>query len=77
MRNLTSRKIEAIRRIRSGNSVEDVSKALHLPKETLVAFEAECRSASDEILLHMERVLADNDRLRRLIADLLPALTAD
>ncbi|MEP6483404.1 MAG: hypothetical protein ABJB01_03070 [Rudaea sp.] len=72
------RRIRAIRNIRSGvATVDQVCEELRIPQESLRALEQACRTVPDELLAQVEGVLSDNERLRRLVADLLPDISRD
>jgi hypothetical protein len=70
-------KILAIRRVRAGETIDRASHALSVRPDVLSALDAACRSVPDDVLAHMEHVLRDNEKLRRLVADLLPTLRGD
>lgn len=69
-------KIRAIRSIRAGTAIEDICARCGIQKENLRLLEASYRTVPDEILAHIETVLIDHEKMRRLVADLVPDLRA-
>jgi hypothetical protein len=74
MKKLSLPNVRALRRLRAGAPLPEVCNSLSLEPSFLETLDGESRHIPDDALLHLERVLMDNDRLRRLIADLLPTL---
>ena len=66
--------IKALRSLRSGTSIAEASHRWGVQRETLSQLECFYRNVPEEILKHLEFVLSDRDKLRRLIADLVPQL---
>lgn len=64
--------IKALRSVRSGTSVAEASHRWGVQSKTLDELERFYRNVPEEILRHLEAVLSDRDKLRRLIADLVP-----
>ena len=77
MKRFSLNKIQAIRRVRAGDAIDQVSNALSVQPDVINALGTACRDVPDDVLAHMELVLRDNEKLRRLVADLLPTLSAD
>ena len=66
--------IKALLSVRSGTSITDASRRWGVQHETLSRLERFYRDVPEEILRHLEFALSDRDKLRRLIADLVPQL---
>jgi hypothetical protein len=66
--------VQALRSLRTGTSVADASQFWGVQPEMLSKLERSCRNVPEEILKHLEFALRDRDKLRRLIADLVPQL---
>ena len=77
MKRFSLSKIQAIRRVRAGATIDQVSDALSVRPDVISALDSACRGVPDDVLAHMEHVLRDNEKLRRLVADLLPTLSVD
>jgi hypothetical protein len=77
MKRFSLNKIQAVRRVRAGAAIDQVSDALRLRPDVISALDTACRGVPDDVLAHMENVLRDNEKLRRLVADLLPTLSVD
>jgi hypothetical protein len=69
-------KIKAIRSIRAGTTIDDICARYGIQNENLKSLEASYRTVPDEILAHIETVLIDHEKMRRLVADLVPDLRA-
>jgi hypothetical protein len=72
MKRLSLEKVRAVRLLRAGSSADEVSMALRLPTASVQMSARDCRNVPDEILALLEHALSDNEKLRRLIAGLLP-----
>jgi hypothetical protein len=68
--------IRALRSIRAGSSLNEVCRLAGMQKNTLREIELAYQNVSDQILGDIERVLREREKLRRLVADLLPNLPA-
>ena len=66
--------IKALRSLRSGISIAEASRRWGVQRETLDRLERFYRNVPEEILKHLEGLLSDRDKLRRLVADLVPKL---
>ena len=64
--------VKALRSLRSGASIAQASLHWGVHSETLRNLERSCRHVPEEILKQLEYALRDRDKLRRLIADLVP-----
>jgi len=70
VRLLRFKQLKAVRMLRAGSTPDQVCKALHLPPDSVMAWENACRNVPDDILARLEHVLSDNEKLRRLVAGL-------
>ena len=77
MKRFSLNKIQAVRRVRAGDTIDRASHALSVQPDVLSELDAACRGVPDDVLAHMEVVLRDNEKLRRLVAELLPTLSVD
>ena len=68
--------IRALRSVRAGSSYKEVCRLAGIQKNTLREIELVYQNVSDQILGDIERVLREREKLRRLVADLLPNLPA-
>ena len=68
VRFLRFKQLKAVRMIRAGAMPDQVCKALHLQPDGVRAWESACRNVPDDILARLEHVLAENEKLRRLVA---------
>lgn len=76
MKKLSLSKLRAVRSIRAGSTLEEACEPSKLHKESVKALEATFAETPDVVLVYMESVLADNEKLRRIVAALIPTLGA-
>lgn len=65
----------ALRSLRSGAPIDAVSRRWGVQREALGKLDDCYRNVPDEVLEHLELVLSDREKLRRLVADLVPQLS--
>ncbi len=75
-RTISLETIKALRSLRSGTSVAEASHRWGVHRETLDKIDRHYRNVPDEVLRDLEFALSDRDKLRRLIADLVPQYPA-
>lgn len=63
-------KVRAARLLRAGSSAAEASRALRLAPDSVRRAQDAFRDVPDDVLALLERVLGDNEKLRRLIAGL-------
>ena len=66
--------VKALRTLRSGVAIAEASRRWGVQRDTLAELERFYRNVPDAILRHLETALNDRDKLRRLVADLVPPL---
>jgi hypothetical protein len=66
--------IRALRGLRSGMSLDQASRRWNVRPQTLSQLNRNYRNVPEQMLRHLELALSDRDRLRRLVADLVPQL---
>jgi len=74
-RKISLEETRALRSLRSGASLDAVSRRWGVQREALGELDDTYRNVPDEVLEHLEFVLSDREKLRRLIADLVPQLS--
>ena len=73
-RTISLETIKALRSLRSGSSVAEASQRWGVQHETLSKLDRFYQNVPEEFLRHLEFALSDRDKLRRLVADLVPQL---
>src|SRR5512141_984336 len=68
---LRLRHLEVVRQMRKGSSIGQVSKLFRLPANRVMALADSFREVPDEVLAHLEYLLSENEKLRRLVFRLL------
>ena len=74
-RKISLQETRALRSLRSGASLEAASRRWGVQREALGKLDDSYRNVPDELLENLEFVLSDREKLRRLIADLVPQLS--
>jgi len=74
-RKISLEETRALRSLRSGASLDAVSRRWGMQREALGKLNDTYRNVPDEVLEHLEFVLSDREKLRRLVADLVPQLS--
>lgn len=70
MLRLSLEKVRAARLLRAGSSADEASRALRLAPDSVRRAHEAFRDVPDDVLAQLERVLGENEKLRRLIAGL-------
>jgi hypothetical protein len=73
-RKISLEETRALRSLRSGASLDVASRRWGVQREVLGKLADSYRNVPDEFLEHLEFVLSDREKLRRLVADLVPPL---
>ena len=69
---LSLEKVRAARLLRAGSTADEAGRTLRLAPDSVRRAHDAFRDVPDDVLALLERVLSDNEKLRRLIAGLQP-----